>query len=301
MDISVVIPTHNRANLIEKAIKSVQNQTYPVREIIIVSDGSVDGTDEIVNQLMNEDSRIQLISYHPGRNGNYARNCGIKAATGEYIAFLDDDDEWFPEKIQKQVEIIKIDQEVGLVCTGIENIYIEENSSYLYIPAESGDLSQKILIRNYVGSTSTVLVKSELLKLCGFFDEQLYARQDYDLWIRICQVTKVGVVKEPCVKYYNYKQNNQISQQTDKYLKATEQINTKYKDLILKLSKKQIKMRNNIMALLLSKKEMRNGQYDAARKFAWVAMKEKITLQSFLYFLLTFFPFKVALFFRRWA
>ena len=102
--ISVIIPTHNRADLLPRAVRSVQNQTRAVDEIIIVSDGSTDNTEETVNALAEQDERIHLIAYHPGRNGNYARNRGIEAATGEFIAFLDDDDEWLPRKTELQME-----------------------------------------------------------------------------------------------------------------------------------------------------------------------------------------------------
>ena len=98
--ISVIIPTHNRADLLPRAIKSVQDQTRAVDEIIVVSDGSTDNTEETVKKIAEQDSRIQLIAYYPGHNGNYARNRGIEAATGEFIAFLDDDDEWLPRKTE---------------------------------------------------------------------------------------------------------------------------------------------------------------------------------------------------------
>ena len=100
--ISVIIPTHNRADILPRAIKSIQNQTRSVDEIIVVSDGSTDNTDEVVKEFAAKDDRIQLIEYHPGHNGNYARNKGLEAATGQFIAFLDDDDEWLPRKTELQ-------------------------------------------------------------------------------------------------------------------------------------------------------------------------------------------------------
>jgi glycosyltransferase involved in cell wall biosynthesis len=91
--VSVIIPTHNRAKLLERAIKSVLEQTYANFEIIVVSDGSTDETDLIMQKYKNQDARIKYISYYPAKGANHARNIGIKAAEGEYIAFLDDDDE----------------------------------------------------------------------------------------------------------------------------------------------------------------------------------------------------------------
>lgn len=126
----MVIPTHNRAELLPRAVKSVQSQTRPVDEIIIVSDGSTDDTEEIVKRFAEEDERIRLIAYHPGHNGNYARNRGIEAATGEFIAFLDDDDEWLPKKTELQMALFEKDQEVGLVYSGQNCIYTDTGVSY---------------------------------------------------------------------------------------------------------------------------------------------------------------------------
>ena len=116
--ISVVIPTHNRVDLLPRAIKSVLEQTYKDIEIVVVSDGSTDGTDEYMKQYA-DNPNVKYISYHPGRGGNYARNAGFDAAKGEFVAFLDDDDEWGPTKIEKQVALMEADEEVGLVYTGI--------------------------------------------------------------------------------------------------------------------------------------------------------------------------------------
>ena len=113
--ISVIIPTHNRADILPRAIKSIQNQTRPVDEIIVVSDGSTDNTEEVVKEFEEKDKRIRLIAYHPGHNGNYERNKGIEAATGDFIAFLDDDDEWLPKKTELQMAIFETEPEVGLV------------------------------------------------------------------------------------------------------------------------------------------------------------------------------------------
>src|SRR5699024_12380222 len=99
--ISIVIPTHNRSELLVRAVDSVIYQTFKDSEIIVVSNGSTDNTDEVMSKY--EDKRINYISYRIAQGGNAARNKGIKAAKFDYIAFLDDDDEWHPEKLQKQL------------------------------------------------------------------------------------------------------------------------------------------------------------------------------------------------------
>ena len=149
--ISVIIPTHNRADILPRAIKSIQNQTCPVDEIIVVSDGSTDNTEKVVQKLAEKDSRIQLIAYYPGHNGNYARNKGLEAATGEFIAFLDDDDEWLPKKTELQMKIFEEEPDVGLVYASQNCIYTDTGITYQTQPMYRGDLSKRTGIRGAAG------------------------------------------------------------------------------------------------------------------------------------------------------
>ena len=112
--ISVIIPTYNRAHLIGKAVKSVLSQTYQDFEIIVVDDGSTDNTEEIVKSFT--DYKIYYICHKHNRGASAARNTGIKASRGEYIAFLDSHDEWLPEKLDKQIKTFNSESsEVGVV------------------------------------------------------------------------------------------------------------------------------------------------------------------------------------------
>ena len=268
MLVSVVIPTLNRDNLIERAVQSVLNQTHKNLEIIVVSDGSTDKTDQIMENMCKQDSRIKYISYHPARGGNVARNIGIDNSNYDYIAFLDDDDEWHTDKIEKQLQKFESDDDIGLVCTGINAVFIVEGTTSVYIPPAPKDSSTEILLKNCIGSTTTVMVKKDILNQCGKFDENLGALQDYDLWTRICQVTKIDVVNEPCVEYYNYPANNQVSQFTDKYIAAIEYINDKYTDLVNNLSDLNKRKRMHYLNMLIAKKGLRNGQPKISRKYS---------------------------------
>ena len=171
--------------MLKRAIKSVLSQDYDLYEIIIVSDGSTDNTDEVVKGFMNESKLIKYYNYFPNRGGNYARNLGIKEAKGNYLAFLDDDDEWHSDKIRKQIEIIKNDINIGLVCTAVNNIHVGSKDKHVYIPPAKYDSSKEIMLKNCIGSTTTVLVKKDLIERVGLFDEQLPALQDYDMWFRL--------------------------------------------------------------------------------------------------------------------
>ena len=103
--VSVIIPTYNRAHLVGRAIRSVLNQTYQDFEIIVVDDGSTDNTEEVVKSF--NDPRIRYIRHEKNRGGSAACNTGIRAARGEYIAFQDSDDEWLPEKLEKQMQVFE--------------------------------------------------------------------------------------------------------------------------------------------------------------------------------------------------
>ena len=293
--ISVVIPTHNRCDLLPRAIKSVQEQTYSDLEIIVVSDGSTDETKSVVEALAADDKRIRFIEYHPARGGNIARNTGIEAAQGEYVAFLDDDDEWFPTKLEKQLNVMESDDSIGLVYTGVRIIYVNEKVSYNSRSCVSGDLSRTILLDNYVGTTSTVMLKKALIPQTGMFDEELRALQDFDLWIRVCQHCKVGVVPEPMINYYNYTGTKQVSALTQKYIDSFSYINNKYRDLLAGLSAEEaMKKKANECSLLINK-AMRNGDGKLAREYAKALKQNGNGKKAFVFYCLSFLKYKTVL------
>lgn len=294
--ISVVIPTHNRVDLLPRAIRSVQEQTIKDLEIVVVSDGSTDGTDELMETLKKEDPRINYISYHPGHNGNYARNTGIKASKGEYVAFLDDDDEWLPAKLEEQLKVMESDEEIGLVYTGTHSVYVDEGLSFDSKPTEQGDLSKRILFYNIVGSTTTVMIRKSILKKTGMFDEELGAIQDYDLWVRICQHSLVGVIPKPLVNYYNYHSTGQISANVEKYEKAYQQVNEKYGKLLNeKLTLKELNYKRAIQKRSLGMRALRNGNSKMSRKYYIESLKCAISKDTILMFIASFLGYRTIL------
>lgn len=292
MKVSVVIPTHNRHEMLVKALDSVVLQTYNDLEIIVVSDGSTDETDTVINEYKSKDSRIHYISYHPNRGGNYARNIGIKNASGDYIAFLDDDDEWLPQKIELQMKEFIENPKVGLVYTGVNIIYDDLKVSYSSIPQKTGDLSKDMLITNCIGTTSSVMVSAKILKKTGLFDEKLKARQDYDLWLRVCQETEVGAVSLPLLNYHNFDSVDQISDDTEKYADSIKYINEKYNHLYSKMSDKKKLMHKQANYLLLIKRNMRNNNPKAARYYLRKHFKTKPSIQAIVLYLGTRIKYK---------
>jgi glycosyltransferase involved in cell wall biosynthesis len=225
--VSVIIPTFNRANLIEKAIKSVLKQTYQDFEIIVVDDGSIDNTEEIIRGF--KDKRVKYIKkYKKNRGISVARNIGIKVARGKYIALLDSDDEWLPEKLNKQMKIFESESsEVGVVYTG--DYYVNEKDKEIkkvHIPRKKGYIYEDLLKAEGGLYVSTVLVKKECFAKVGLFDENFPAREDLDMWIRIAKYYKFRYVKDLLVVCRTHL--NQITTNSEALIEGVKRIQMKY-------------------------------------------------------------------------
>ena len=238
---------------------------------------------------------VKYHEYFPAKGGNYARNTGIHLSTGEYIAFLDDDDEWMPEKIAKQLSVMQSDNDTVLVYTGCNIIYVNDGVKYSALPKLQGDLSKLILLDNFVGSTSTVILKKSVLGKSGVFDENLQALQDYDLWIRIAQHGHVGVISEELINYFNYRGKQQVSAQTKRYEKAFEYINAKYVTFLSGLSDEQKTEKAINEKFLLGNKAMRNNDAQSARRYFIEILRLKWSVKAFVYLFLSYTSFKTVL------
>lgn len=299
--VSVVIPTHNRVDMLMNAVKSVQNQTFHNIEIIVVSDASTDNTETAINEIKKKDDRVKYIRLDTPQGGNVARNRGIEESQGVYIAFLDDDDEWLPEKIELQLKEFEKNESTGLVYSGVHIIYHIEKIEYNTKARDHGDLSKRILIDNCIGTTSCVICKKSILDIVGGFDPELQALQDYDLWIRICQSCDVGIVETELINYNNYTNSKQISGSTERYERAIERINEKYSSLFSKLSTEERNRKNINDYLLLSNKALRNGNPKAGRKYIVNAIKKGCFIKGTVLYFLSFFSYSTILKFRSKA
>jgi len=296
--VSAIITTHNRVDVLPRAIDSVLSQTYEDMELIVVSDGSTDATDEWVARYA-DNPKFRYISYHPGRGGNYARNRGIKAARGEYVAFLDDDDEWLPEKSQQQVDKFQTDPDLVLVYTGRNILYTREHKSYGHVPHSEGDMAHDILFGNKIGTTSSVMVKKSVVSEVGMFDESLKALQDHDLWIRICRKGPVGVVPEPLLNYYNSTEAHQVTDRTDAYLESKRYIRQKYDSLYSAFSERERKSLFVADCMDLAMRYIRTGNRRMARKYIIRAFAKRANVKTALFYLSSFLPFKTILSLRK--
>ena len=207
--VSVIIPTCNRARFLRAAIESVLNQTFQDFEIIVVDDASNDDTPTMMETL--PDTRIRYLRQGSKKGQGATRNAGILEARGEYIALLDDDDEWLPTKLQKQVALLDaLPNEVGLIYTGF--FRIDANSKRVLsedIPQERGNVLHALCRGNWIGTCSTVLLRRSCFNNVGLFDEELASGADYDMWLRISKEFDVDFINEQLV-FYNV-HNNRIS------------------------------------------------------------------------------------------
>lgn len=215
--VSVVIPTYNRAAILPRAIKSVLGQDYENLELIIVDDASTDETAEVVSRF--DDPRMRVIWHERNKGGGAARNTGIGAAEGEFIAFQDSDDEWLDGKLSKQIKAM---EKAGPNCVlayctkivyGRDRTYIRGERRCVCVPDPSsaklsGDLS-RLLARVNVISTQVIVARTAALREIGGFDTRLYNSQDWDIAIRLSRLGDFAFVDEPLVN--NYIQKDSIS------------------------------------------------------------------------------------------
>ena len=209
-EISVIIPAYNRAEFIQKAIKSVLNQTFKDFELIIIDDGSTDNTGDIIQEY--NDKRVKYF-HQFNRGPGPARNKGIKKSSGKYLAFLDSDDAWELEKLEIQINEMKDNPEYLLSHT--EEIWFKgaRRIKPLKIHRKRhGDIFNWSL-RLCSVSMSTVMIEKELIDEIGYFDENLEVCEDYDYWLRVTAKYPVLLIDRP----FTIKQGGHYDQQSQKY------------------------------------------------------------------------------------
>ena len=193
--VSVVITTYNRAVLLPRAVRSVLAQTYEDYELIIVDDCSTDDTPDVIRTF--EDSRIHAVRHADNMGQCAARNTGIRLARGEYIAFLDDDDEWVDEKLYNQVRTLDAsDARVGLVYTWWDRVDAAGVRTAGGRAVMSGDISEAMLGWELPAPTSAYLVRAMAARQIDGFDEALTVADDRDFLVRLSTQWHAAVVQE---------------------------------------------------------------------------------------------------------
>ena len=181
--ISVIIPCYNSEAFLKRAVDSVLRQRYTVSEIILVNNNSTDGTEKILNQYKKEFPGVIKVLEEPRKGAPFARNCGLAAATGDWLQFLDADDELLPEKLQRQVDLIEKDTDI---IAGSFYEYRESPNGLAkrIIPVVKGN-PWRSLIKSELGKTSSMLWRRGALLAAGKWNESKSSSQEYDLLFRM--------------------------------------------------------------------------------------------------------------------
>lgn len=210
--VSVIIPTYNRAHLVRRAIHSVLAQTFTDFELIIVDDASPDNTRDVIASF--QDARIRYTPLIKNSGLSIARNSGIAVAQGAYIAFLDDDDEWLPEKLSKQVQAFETkDPQVGACYTWIKSVHETNQREQIIAPTYEGFIFEDLLYSCFA-NVSSLMVKAECLQKLGAFDSTFRGCEDWDLLLRLAREYQFAVVPEVLSIYWNHDSSDRL---TNKY------------------------------------------------------------------------------------
>ncbi len=289
--VSVILPTYNCAHFLLHSIQSILSQTYHSYEIIVVDDGSTDNTKEVLTPFM---QRIKYIYYHQSKGAHVARNLGIRSSQGKYIAFIDADDLWLPEKLQTDVEYLEMHSDISMVYS--RHINIDNNGNKLDEGSRTRLPSGNIFIQlfseqNFI-TTSSVVVRKEVFGTTGIFDEQLLNCQDWDMWLRIAYHFKVAGINKPLVKYRH--NPHSLSKNRDNVLKYQKVIIDKtynsFKDEGNGISDKLYKRRLASHHAKVGRHYLRTGNKALALENFYLSLKYNLlNFRTIRYYLYTMF------------
>lgn len=206
--VSVVIPTCRRdEGIVRRAALSALNQTHRDIELIVVDDSpdSFPGRDAVAEMLgALQDDRVRYVRHEVNQGACAARNTGIALATGEYLAFLDDDDEWLPDKLETQLARMReLGEEYALIGCGsltVDDATGDRRARKSW--PSRGMVFDKLILENFIGSTSFPLIRRRCLDAVGPFDVLMKSAQDYEMWLRLAARYRVDTVDQPLVLYH---------------------------------------------------------------------------------------------------
>ena len=283
--VSVIIPTYKRSQDIERAVNSVLSQTIDSFEVIVVDDnglGTIEGekTAELMQQYAS-DYRVIYLRHDNNKNGAVARNTGIRRAKGEFIAFLDDDDAFFPSRLEKMYEYMSNKgPEWGACYTG----YVKHLKEYDQYSAEraSGDLYVQALMRSlYIGSGSNLFFRKTVVEEVGFFNENFKRNQDLEYLIRVLQKYKMAYFDEVLLEiFYDIRQKQSTEEQWNKIEQSFYDNFMPYVDQLPEADKKKVHNMYSLDALRYS------IHYRNWRKVMKIILKDKIPFNVYIKYIL---------------
>ncbi len=277
--VSVVLPTYNRAQYLDRAISSVLNQSFSDFELIIVDDASTDDTEKVVSMF--NDDRIKYIKNEKNLGGAGARNVGIKHAKGDFIAFQDSDDEWHPEKLKEQMEVFKkAEPDVAVVYTAF--IRKVGDKEFIVPPPsvkkKEGNIYRELLYHvNFVG-TPTAVVRKKAIEKVGGFDQRFPRLQDWDLFLRLAKHYKFKFISKPLLTAYDVPGN--ISSNIDSLIRALRLLLGKHYEEIRKDRKIISKFYQRIGEALLEAGRKPEGKKLLIKAFIADPLNPKVAIKA---------------------
>ena len=274
--ISVIIPTFNRKDTLKDAIKSVFAQTLLPDEVIIVDCGSKDGTSKAVYDY-NEPIKF-LQTKISGASAQ--RNVGIFSAKGSYIAFLDDDDIWHPEKLKIQMGFLEQHPEISMISAG--NIRIGCDIKIGRPKWILGDLYMKLFMESFI-HTSTVVIKKEVFDKVGCFNEQYLRAEDYDLWLRISRIFSLAHIKSP-LAWIRKSETRLSNDKIDLRNTAMKVLKKQYDPN--KIPKRKYKKRISDLEIFMGRRYIKAGKKEEGKKHYLSAIRScPFSIRPYRYFL----------------
>lgn len=268
--VSIVIPAYNAEQFVGEAINAVLSQTYADYEVVVVDDGSTDETRAIV-KTFGESVRYY---YQPNGGSASARNLGVEKSRGDYIAFLDADDLWESEKLEIQLDFLRNNPEIALVCSAYHYFGKKSKTSHLLSSKDAqGFLFRRLFLESFIRTSSVILKKSAFLEVGGF-NEVYRLGQDYDLWLRIAKKYPIAYLGRFLVKARSHDQNTSkakipLRQNTLQMIK--DHYDPRY------ISKSDYNKRLSDLNIYLGRNYLKKG----AKQEAQTCFKEALTLKPF--------------------
>lgn len=277
-NISVIIPTKDRPEMLPRSVASIWSQTVLPQEIIIINDASTVDYERVIEKLQkNSPLPIVYKRIEQSLGPSNTRNTGVGLARGDILMFLDDDDVWLPNKIANQLQILKQNPEVGLVYAARQAVDETGNLLFQINPKFAGNIYREMLQKNHVGITSSVAVKRDLFLQAGGFDVEIPVREDYELWLRLSQVTAIAFDPEATVKWTVHSQpRKQTSSKPEVYERAVKRILQKYQPDINALPFKQARLAYASHYTLIADKYLLTG---SPRKY-WYVLRSLLQYPS---------------------
>lgn len=258
--VSVIVPTYNREDSVKTAIDSIFAQSFQDFEIIVIDDGSTDGTQKIISAY--SDSRLRYF-YQENRGLPSAWNLGIQKSDGEYIAFLDSDDIWLNDKLKLQISLMENDAEEIMGCVTGYFLHTVNRKHKLIIPASANTALRAIIWKNILHLGTTLLCKKITFDEVGLFDETLRRGQDTDWLIRYRKKFNIGIVRQPLAVY-----NQHLSRSASALEQSHLYFLEKHKHLLLEQGKLFYRRKTAVTYTDLAYQFYREGNLSKAGEYA---------------------------------